>query len=57
MRDNHFSPSRQLDKDNVLDKIIISENVLKLHKADDSRERAMNKYWLKICVTRKWHFI
>ena len=55
--ENHFTSSRQLDEDNALDEMIISENGPALHYADDLLDRATNRYWAENSENGKWHFI
>ena len=55
--ENHFNPSRQPNKDNALNEMLISENEPILYRADIILEEAMNKYWKDKTKNGKWHFI
>ena len=55
--EKHFDRSRQPNEDHALDEMVIAENGLLLHQADDILELAMDKYWKENIHDGKWHFL
>ena len=43
--EHHFMPSRKLEEDSALEKMIISENGPTLYDADYLLDQAMSRYW------------
>ena len=55
--ERHSNKSRNLDEEQAMDEMEISENGPTIFKADPLLRISMDKYWKKQTLSGKWHFV